>query len=678
MKGLQRTLAANKRRRPGTKERQPFRITRRMVKTFLIAFALFMFVGAGVASAVDGKPSDTAGFGAILNLPDLTGGGGKTLFESISPGAFFLDTELDYTNPVENFMAGINDLIMSLLAIITYAAIGLTYWLFSLTSVDSLSNTASAMIGVTGTALMTWLAPSALAFGAVVAYAQNKKDGTSFSQISWMVLAGFLGISFVVAPNMWVQGVDQVRTGGADVIISTTATGIQLNRDEPFQWDEVQFTGTDRNNLLRKAGDSVWRTLVVTPWCVAEYGSMEACKAYAKPMLAKGMDREARKDYIKNTIYSAQGEGSKEAPVSQWVKGQQWYQRLPIVLLALVNALVFCGLMVTLGLSALAAVISAYFLLIVGAYFALTWVIPGRFRQAGLGWFNALLGTVIASLMATMVFGAVLVLQTAVFSGIASFGWAPTIILSLVVMLVAFSFRRTLLNILSVADPRNGGMGALGYLAMRGVSKMLAGGAARRAVGGTKPRPSLPPSKPQTNGNFQDLGERRTAARPARQFRAFGQLNGGPAATPTARFALPEGGAPAPRSMPALPAGRSTPAGARTRGPRVENAKFEMPKGSSGAYPVPHSEPGRRTERLRPRTTERAQPQRPAVPRAPQRPGRVRTDLPAGPPTRSSTAQATQRPQQAKAPQFKSFKNTQTIKGEVVNEQPRRPRPQRR
>ena len=670
MQSLKRRLAAGNRRSSGTTERRPFRITRRMVKTFLIAFTLFMFVGTGIASAVDGKPSDTAGFGAILNLPDLTGGGAKTLFESIAPGAYFLDTELDYTNPVENFMAGINDLIMSLLAIIAYAAIGLTYWLFSLTSVDSLSNTASQMIGVTGTALMTWLAPSALAFGAVVAYAQNKKDGTSFSQMSWMVLAGFLGISFVVAPNMWVQGVDQVRTGGADVIISTTATGIQLNREEPFQWDEVQFTGTDRNNLLRKAGDSVWRTLVVTPWCIAEYGSMEACKAYAKPMLAKGMDREARKDYIKNTIYSAQGEGSKEAPVSQWVKGQQWYQRLPIVLLALVHALVFCGLMVTLGLAALAAVISAYFLLIVGAYFALTWVIPGKFRQAGLGWFNALLGTVIASLMATMVFGAVLVLETAVFSGIASFGWGPTIILSLVVMIVAFGFRRTLLNIMSVADPRNGGMGALGYLAMRGVSKMLAGGAGRKAAS-IKPRPTLQ-SKPQMGGGLQDLGERSTAARPARQFRQFGQLSSGPA--PTARFALPEGGAPAPRPMGALPAGRATPAGARNRGPRVENAKFEMPKGSSGAYPMPHTEPGRRTERIRPRATERTQAQRPT----PQRPARVRTDLPAGPPTRSSTARTAQPSQQAKAPQFKNFKNSQTIKGEVVNDKPGRPRPQRR
>jgi hypothetical protein len=667
MRSLRHRLAARKRPSSGTTERRPFRITRRMVKTFLIAFALFMFVGTGIASAVDGKPSDTAGFGAILNLPDLTGGGGKTLFESIAPGAFFLDTELDYSNPVENFMAGINDLIMALLSIIAYSAIGLTYWLFSLTSVDSLSNTAGEMIGVTGTALMTWLAPSALAFGAVIAYAQNKKDGTSFSQISWMVLAGFLGISFVVAPNMWVQGVDQVRTGGADVIISTTATGIQLNREEPFEWAEVQFTGSDRNNLLRKSGDSVWRTLVVTPWCVAEYGSMEACKAYAKPMLAKGMDREARKDYIKNTIYSAQGEGSKEAPVSQWVKGQQWYQRLPIVLLALVNAIVFCGLMVTLGLAALAAVISAYFLLIVGAYFALTWIIPGKFRQAGLGWFNALLGTVIASLMATMVFGAVLVLETAVFSGIASFGWGPTIILSLVVMVVAFGFRRTLMNVMSVADPRNGGMGALGYLAMRGVSKMLAGGGAGRKAA-VKPRPTLQ-SKPQMGGGLQDLGERSRAARPAaRQFR---QLNSGPA--PTARFALPEGGAPAPRPMGALPAGRATPAGARSRGPRVENAKFEMPKGSSGAYPVPHSEPGRRTERLRPRATERPQAQRPT----PQRPARVRTDLPAGPPTRSSATKAPQS-QQGKTPQFKSFKNTQTIKGEVVNDRPGRPRPQRR
>ena len=88
--------------------------------------------------------------------------------------------------------------------------------------------------------------------------------------------------------------------------------------------------------MLRKSGDAAWRGFAATPWCIAEFGSIEACKRYGKGMLDIGADSDKRMDYINDQV--AKAEGSGDAPTVKWAKGENAFGRVGVLAVAAVAA----------------------------------------------------------------------------------------------------------------------------------------------------------------------------------------------------------------------------------------------------------------------------------------------------------------------------------------------------
>ncbi len=104
----------------------------------------------------------------------------------------------------------------------------------------------------------------------------------------------------------------------------------------PVPWPEPGFTGTPKDTLLRKSADASWRGFVVTPWCIAEFGSIAACERYGKGLLDVGTDAEARSKYIDDVVAPAEGGG--DAPTVKWAKGENPFGRVGVVMIAAIAA----------------------------------------------------------------------------------------------------------------------------------------------------------------------------------------------------------------------------------------------------------------------------------------------------------------------------------------------------
>lgn len=489
------------------------RIGRRQILITIAVSYLLTSLGTMAAYAADDEGhTKTTGFGELIPMPDLAGEGQKTLFESFNPDQWAIPYEL--TMPLDTHLVVMHflvSLVWMLNILIAYGAIGISWWLFTVTDVPELYDSITGLVGGSSTTLLQWLFPTAVALGALVAYLDSK-GGSALNQLLWVVMSSVLGLSFALAPNIWVDGVDNARTIGTDAVMTATADGISVNNDYPFEWPEMGPSKNDRDELLRKSGDSVWRALVVTPWCLTSFGSTEACDRYGADMLKLKTDDE-RSDYINDEIYDREEDdeykSGKDSPTGQWVKGNQPQNRLPFAIIALVVTVIFTLLLIVLGFAAIAAVVSGLFLLAVGVYFMLCWMIPGRPRQWGTNWFEALVGTVLVSVIITLVFGSTLVLLTATFAATADRGWGPTLGLALVIAVVGFGFRRTLTNILSVGSSAGGrGMGLAGYMALRTISKGL--GALGATKGGGRSNAIPRPRPGRANGGYgipaEDVG----------------------------------------------------------------------------------------------------------------------------------------------------------------------------
>ena len=145
----------------------------RRLRTATTVLCISFIITAQVALAADPNqgPTNPTGFADLLPAPDLTHGDTRTLFEQYSPMAYGLDFDTGLSDTFNMIFNGYAYLVMMYIVAITRAAISVGWWLFSFTDVKPLTDATSATIGATGTQLVGWLLPSALAFGAVAAYA---------------------------------------------------------------------------------------------------------------------------------------------------------------------------------------------------------------------------------------------------------------------------------------------------------------------------------------------------------------------------------------------------------------------------------------------------------------------------------------------------------------------------
>ncbi|MGW5194621.1 hypothetical protein ACWEOO_35565 [Kribbella sp. NPDC004138] len=466
----------------------------RRTRTALTVLAISVIVSTQVALAADPNQQTTpAGFADLLPTPDLTHGDTRTLFEQYNPMAYTLDYEGSLRDPLRPIFNSFAQLLMLFVVAATRAAISIGWWLFSFTDIKPLMNATSGAIGGISGQLTGWLLPSALAFGAIAAYVHRKSSGTAFGQLVWVFAAGLLAVSLAFGATTWLKGVDGARQVGAQTVMGASDQILGKPMKSPIEMDEPAFPGSSRDTMLRKSGDAAWRGFAATPWCIAEFGSIEACKRYGKGMLDIGVDSDKRLDYINEQV--TKGEGSGDAPTVKWAKGENPFGRVGVLVVAAVAAAMFAFLTIGLATTALMAFVGCLLLLVVGVIFACLFIVPGRSRQWGMNWLESLLGLVLQSVAAMLVFGIALSMLTAVFTLSESLGWLPVTCLALVVLVAAFRLRKLLENLTTMMRPGIGSM-MMGSYARRGAVQ-----AVRRVVTAMRSRGTAPtPDRPKTSG----------------------------------------------------------------------------------------------------------------------------------------------------------------------------------
>jgi len=391
-----------------------------------------------------------------------------------------------------------------------------------ISDIRSLTDTASAAIGNVNMELVGWLLPSALALGAIAAYAQRRASGSAMGQLVWVLVAGVVATSFAMAPKTWLSGVDGARQVGADAVVSTSTDALGGSMNMPITWPQSSFAGAKKDTLLRKSGDATWRAFAATPWCIAEFGSIAACQRYGKAILDKGTDGDARMNYIDNDISKAEGGG--DAATVKWAKGKNPFGRIGVLTLGAIAASLFAFLTIALALTALMAFVGCMMLLVVGVLFACLWAIPGRPRQWAMNWFEALLGLVLQSVLALLVFSTTLTLVTAVFGMTDTLGWLPVSGLAIAVLIAGFRLRRLFESMSTMMRP------GMGSLVMGGLARRGAMGVVKRFMGAVGSRAASPTVADRASSKDRDQQagvQRVSAVRIFRQAPALGSVGDG-------------------------------------------------------------------------------------------------------------------------------------------------------
>ncbi|MFI1621869.1 hypothetical protein ACH4VT_33665 [Streptomyces lydicus] len=442
---------------------------------------LIPVIGAFVTLVVLGHPAHAAdippvGVGDLMPSPDSKVPKGQgTLYEEYSnPLLWTLDNDYDITDVFEPLVESVADIAMALTAVLGSACVVVVQWLFNLVSLPPLEHAITKSISGAAGTVITTLLPTCLAVGALVAYSNNRRaNGSGLGQIGWLVASGVLAISLLTTPQAWVGGVDAVRTIGSNTAMQAADTGMgEGNQKFPFSvGHKVNYGKNDRDAMLRKSSDAVWRTYVAGPWCVAEFGSFEVCRKYGKQLLDQGWMAEDRKSWLNDKVTDTTVGDDSES----WRQGYEPSGRVMVALLALLSVILFAGLVLILAFSSLASLLGALMLLIAGTVFSCLWCIPGRPRQWGLRWCDQLLARALDSFLSTMVLGSVLVLNTAVSTMFGTYGWLPCTGLNVATGIFAFQFRSTLRSIVGVSGSTSPVGAFLGLRAAQGLGRMAGG-----------------------------------------------------------------------------------------------------------------------------------------------------------------------------------------------------------
>ncbi|MCF3100079.1 hypothetical protein IPZ58_00545 [Streptomyces roseoverticillatus] len=422
-----------------------------------------------------------AGIGSLLPAPHTSYSGPGTLYEQYGdPMLYNLDVQLGWDEFGDWALQFVAQIFMGLTVVLALAAIVVVQWTFKFTSIDKLEDSiAHAISGAAGT-VSTTLLPSAMAVGALIAYANHRRNGTSISQLGWVAATAILSISLLTTPKVWIDGLDSIRTIGSNTAMKAASAGMGNESKEPIDVGaEPTYGKNDQDNMLRKSGDAIWRSYVVTPWCVAEFGNLNTCKKYGKGLLDKGSDTKTRENWLKDNVSS----GNVGDEAVKYRQGHVGHARVMVTMASAVCAGLFAVLAVALAFASLASLIGALMLLLAGVVFACLWVIPGRPRQWGVRWFDTLLGFALQSFVSTMVLGCVLVLNTASVSMVGSYGWFASAGISITAAIVAFKFRGIMESIVGVTGATNSSFNAGAMRLAQGAGSLMARGAGKGALG---------------------------------------------------------------------------------------------------------------------------------------------------------------------------------------------------
>ncbi|WP_367130215.1 MULTISPECIES: hypothetical protein [Streptomyces] len=446
------------------------------------AFTTLMVTASAAAADDKFAKYKPAGIGSLLPAPHTSYSGPGTLYEQYGdPMLYNLDVQLGWDEFGDWALQFVSQIFMGLTVVLALAAIVVVQWTFKFTSIDKLEDSITHAISGAASTVSTTLLPSAMAIGAVIAYANHRRNGSSISQLGWVAATAILSISLLTTPKVWIDGIDSIRTIGSNTAMEAASAGMGNETKEPFDTGEQpQYGKNQQDNMLRKSADAIWRSYVVTPWCVAEFGNLNTCKEHGKDLLDQGSDTGKREDWLKPNVSDTTV--GKEAV--KYRQGHVGHARVMVTMASAVCAGLFAILAVALAFASLASLIGALMLLLAGVVFACLWVIPGRPRQWGVRWFDTLLGFTLQSFVSTMVLGCVLVLNTASVSLVGSYGWFASAGVSITAAIVAFKFRGIMESIVGVTGATNSSFNAGAMRLAQGAGSLMArkaGGAALAA-----------------------------------------------------------------------------------------------------------------------------------------------------------------------------------------------------
>ncbi|WP_328966206.1 proline-rich domain-containing protein [Streptomyces virginiae] len=472
----------------------------------LMAVVTTLAVTTGAAHA---ETVDPDGVGGLLPAP-LAPTGGGTIYETYPHLLTWrLDKDFgqfDFLDPALHMIA---DVLLVVLVTIGSAVSTLAGWAFGMTDLPEVQGPLTQAISGSAGAVMAGLFPSALAVGGLVAFLRAQRgDGGGFTDLSWVLVSAVAAATLLTTPQVWVDGVNSGRMLGTEVAMSATDAGIGAAgggiEKTPFALGHTTtYPGDASDRVVRRATDTVWRVYVGMPWCLAEFGSMKLCQEHGRQVLDLGTDLEKRKEYLRENL----DDEDVGAESQSYRQGHRPLERAGVLVVAVPVALLFGLLLIVLLFGSIAAMMAALFLLVVGPLFAALWVIPGRPRQWGVRWADALVGAVMQSAITTLTAGAVMIIQMVTALAMPTYGWLGCSALSIAGAVSAFKYRSILTGIVGGAGPTGGGgAGALlGALATRGLSRhagrvLRTPGRLSRRLGDAVERRHRPPAPPLRPG----------------------------------------------------------------------------------------------------------------------------------------------------------------------------------
>lgn len=420
----------------------------RLQRAAQLAAAYLVVVLPSMAWAADGDgvaATSPDGLGNLLSPPPgLVPAEGKSLFEFVGMEHYFIWTDLGVGDVVEKSALVIYAPIQLIAMLLVRLGIAMSWWLDRLTAENNIATSIGSLIESSASLFNTWLLPTALAVGALIAYGMARRGQNALSQIAAVIAIGLLAVGLASSGGKLVSGLDTGRS-----LLSNTvgqATGSAMNTtDAPIHWYTNYDQGTPQQQLARKSGDTIWRTFAVTMWCESQFGSVQACEQYGPAWLKLETDDE-RKAYVEDVVIVAEGGG--DAATVRYMQGHQPSMRITVALFSLVlgagAGLVIAGL----SMVALLSWILALLLLALAGFFAAIMVIPGRPRRWGLDFFNTVIAATIGSALVGGLLWATLAATGALAALIAPLGFLPMAVIALAVLLAGWKSKSLLEGLL--------------------------------------------------------------------------------------------------------------------------------------------------------------------------------------------------------------------------------------
>lgn len=415
-----------------------------------LAAYLALILGMLVVTAMPARADEPDGYtpdgmGGLFSAPQLEAGLQPTLFEATSSEDWALDFIPNSgwhvaDNAFKRFFNGLANLNMWGTQALTRAAISMSWNVSDQSAYQAITTGLADPFSGTAKAVHGWLLPSLMGIGAVAfLISLGGRKGKALQQGLTMITVGVLAISMSTHPGYWTGAVNGTRDIGQE-IASTMAIKGTANATVPFTGPQATTNpATPTVNAMRNNADTIWRTFVASPWCLAEFGSLDACQKYGWDIVGQkdgaSESSGSRYDYIYNTF--SEKVGGTETAAWQFTAGHNPIQRVVITLFALLAAAVFTLLMGILALSSMAFGIMSIFMLYLGPVLLPFAIIPGMPRSWARNWLALLVGFTLTGVGVLLIQSAALSVSVAVIKLSGTHGWFVTVTLNLMTVLAA-------------------------------------------------------------------------------------------------------------------------------------------------------------------------------------------------------------------------------------------------